>query len=81
MYYSFFIHSSVSGHVVCFHVLDVVNSVAMNIGVHVYLSVMVFLVYMPNSGIVESFGSFIPRLLGILHTVFYSGYINLYFHQ
>ena len=79
MYYSFFIHSSVGGHVVCFQVLDVVNSAAMNIGVHAYLSVMVFLVYMPNSGIVESFG--IPRLLGNLHTVFYSGYINLYFHQ
>ena len=37
MYHSFFIHSSVDGHLGCFRVLAIVNSAAMNIGLHVHL--------------------------------------------
>ena len=43
MYHSFLIHSSADGHLGCFHVLAMINSAAMNIGVHVSLSDLVSL--------------------------------------
>ena len=60
MYHCFFIHSSVDELLGCFHVLVIVNSAAMNIGVHVSLSLLVSSVCMPSSGIAGSYGGFIP---------------------
>ena len=54
MYHSFFIRSSVDGRLGCFHVLAVVNSAVMNIGVHVSLSILVSSVCMSSSGIAGS---------------------------
>ena len=52
--------SSFSGHLSCFHVLAIVKSSAVNIGVHVSFSILVFSGYMPRSGIAGSYGGFIP---------------------
>ena len=51
MYHNFFIHPSVDGHLHCFHVLVIINSAALSNGIHVSLSVLVSLEYMPRSGI------------------------------
>ena len=62
MYHSFYIHSSISGHLGCFRVLAIVNSAAMNNGIRVSFSILVSSGYMPKSGIAGSYGSFIPSV-------------------
>ena len=46
MYHIFFIHSSIDGHLGCFHVLAIVNSAAMNAGIHAFF--IVFSGHMPR---------------------------------
>ena len=81
MYHSFFIHSSVNGHLGCFHVLAIVNSTAVNTGVYVSFSVFISSGYMPRSGIAGSYGGFIPSFVRSLCIIFHSGCINLHSHK
>ena len=55
MCHNFRIYSSADGHLGCFHVLVIINSAVVNIGVHVSLSDLVSSVCMPKSGIAGSY--------------------------
>ena len=82
MYHSSLIHLSADGHLGCSQVPAIINSAAMNIRVHMCLSVLVSSVFMPSSGIA---GHMEPlkyySFLRNLHTVLHSSYTTLHSHQ
>ena len=62
MYHSFLIHSSADGHLGCFHILAIINSATMNIGVHVSLSDLASASVCPEVGL--------PGHMAVLFPVF-----------
>ena len=79
--YIFFTSSSVSGNLGCLHLLAIVNSAVMNIGVHVSFQIMFFSGYMPKSGMVGSHGSSSFSFLRHLSTILFSDCTGLQSHQ
>ena len=76
MYHIFFIHSSPDGHLGCFHVLAILNSVAVTLEYMCVVELWFSLGICPGL-----YGSSIFNFSSILHVVLHSGYINLHSHQ
>ena len=79
---SCFICSSIDGHLGYFHILKIVNSTAMNIGVRVFfwISVLGSFGYVSQNGITRSKGRSIFNFLRYLHTAFRIGCTSLHSH-
>ena len=78
MYDIFFIHSSFSGLLGCFHVLVIVNCATMNIGEHASFQIMFSSGYMPSSGTAASYSSSSFSFLRNFPTALHNGCTSLH---
>ena len=77
------IHSSISEHLDCFHTSPLVDNAEMNIGVHIFFQVSVFMFFrsIPISGRAGSYGSSVFNFLRNLRVLSHRGCIDLHSYQ
>ena len=81
--YIFSILSFVDGLFTCFYTLAIVNNAAMNVGVHIYfgITVFIFFAYILRNGIAGSHGSSIFNFWSNFRSIFHYGCTSFHSHQ